>query len=61
MKFGEHWYDKLWSHLERVAEEGDEQGFNELMSIRSDFGTAKDKDAEESARVAFERWEVAHA
>ena len=61
MKFGEHWYDKLWTRLEEVAEEGDERKFNELMSIRADFGEAEDKDEIERARVAFSQWELVNA
>jgi hypothetical protein len=61
MDFGKHWYDKLWNRLEEVAEEGDERKFNELMSIRAEFGGAEDKDEIERARVAFDRWELVNS
>jgi hypothetical protein len=61
MEFGAHWYDKLWSRLEEVAEVGDDQKFNELMSIRVDFGDAEDEVEVERARVAFMCWDMANA
>jgi len=61
MKFGEHWYDKLWSRLEEVAEVGDEDKFNELMSIRANFGEAEGKEEVAAVRILFEQWEELNA
>jgi len=57
MEFGEHWYDRLWSHLLSAAEVADEDKFNTLLEMREEFAYAEDKDEVAAARVLFENWE----
>jgi hypothetical protein len=57
MEFGEHWYDRLWSHLEAAAEVVDQEKFNALMDIREEFAYSDGKEDIAAVKLMFERWE----
>lgn len=61
MRFGEHWYDRLWSHLLTAAEVVDEDKFNTLMDIRANFAQAEGKEEVAAVRILFEQWEEINA
>jgi hypothetical protein len=61
MGFGEHWYDRLWTHLEAAAETVDQEKFTALMGIREEFAFSDGKDDVAAVKLMFENWEEINA